>query len=256
MDNQEGNIIYNDKSISDPSVNIAQIHPLVIFKIADMYLRRGPEVNYCVGLLLGEILNREAIIRDVVPLKPGQENETDIASLSYQQHHMLYPNEKILGWYSYSEQNIEFPSIIAEGSSGIHVWMRPYVPPKIDVFSVNKNSELHLVSLPIQYNIEANIPEQLSLSRVADATSHGSLQAAINELRLLLKTTNDRISTTNYDRELCRKVHKAIAQADLNPSSLKTLADSRRHIDDFMGILDKTNERINDVQEILSIQWK
>ena len=257
----ETSIIYNDVSISNPAINIARIHPLVIFKIADHYLRRGkaenPETdNYCIGLLLGEIVNNDAIVRDIVPLSRKQENEEELVSVSYNQHHILFPNEKILGWYAFSDHMVEFPSIIAEGSNGIHIWMKPYVPPKIDVFAVNKSRELKLVSLPIQYRIEANIPEQLTLSRIADASSTGSLQAAINELIGLLKNTKERLNRGECSKETCRKIHSALSQAVLNSSSIKTLDDSLRNIENFSQILKETENSITKVEDILSIQYK
>lgn len=263
MSSNDASIIYNDPTISDPAVNRAKVHPLVIFKVADMFLRRGKDHEYCVGLLVGEILNREAIVRDVVPLRPGAQDEQEIISISWQQHHQLYPNEQLLGWYSFSETNIEFPSIIAEGANGIHLWMRPYVPPKIDVFSVKKSRDLHLVSLPIQYSIDANVAEQLSLSRIADAQSHGSLQAAINELYQIIEQTIQRIpddvsggKENMYNREICRKIHKAIAQAELNAGSIKSLEDSLQYIENFRKILNETNDDITKVEDLLSVQWK
>ena len=250
-------IIYNDTSISDPAVNKALVHPLVIFKIADHYLRRGQGVQYCIGLLLGEILNKDAIIRDVVPLKAEQEKQEELISNSYNQHHLLFPNEKILGWYAFSERYVEFPSIIAEGSNGIHLWMKPYVPPKIEVFSINKSKDNKLISLPIQLKIDANIPEQLTLSRVADAgKSHGSLQAAINELQNLLTSTLDRLKSGNCSKETKRKIHAALAQTELSQSSIKPLTNSYQKIEQFAKVLEETHVQVQKVEDALSIQFE
>ena len=269
----EASIIYNDTSISNPAVSTALVHPLVIFKIADYYLRRGKEkivekdksgkdivtereITYCVGLLLGEMLNNEAIIRDVVALPPKAEKQEELVSNSYTQHHILFPNEKILGWYAFSEHYVEFPSIIAEGSNGIHLWMKPYVPPKIEAFSISKSKDQKLVSLPIQLKIDANIPEQLTLSRVADSQSNGSLQAAITELRNLLEDILTRVQKGNCSKEIKRKIYVALAQTELTQSSISTLEDSLTNIQNFANVLADTHELIRKVEDALSVQYQ
>ena len=256
MSEGQASIIYNDTSISDPAVNKAQVHPLVIFKIADHYLRRGRDIDYCIGLLLGEILNRDAIVRDVVPLQASAENEEELVSIAYNQHHILFPNEKILGWYSFSEHYVEFPSIIAEGSNGIHLWMKPYVPPKIEAFSISKSKDNKLVSLPIQLKIDANIPEQLTLSRVADSQSNGSLQAAITELRNLLQDILQRVEKGQCNKETKRKIFAALAQTELTQSSITTLNESLQKISDFSNALANTHDLIRKVEDALSVQYE
>ena len=252
---QAAGVLYSDPSISSPAVNVAQIHPLVVFKIADHYQRRGEGAENVVGLLLGELQSNEAVIRDVVPLDYGAERKTELVSASYNAHHVLFPNEKILGWYAFSNNYVEFPSIIAEGAQGIHLWLRPFVPPKIDCFAIFKHPQNGLISMPIQYVIQTNLQEQLAYAKF-DKTAPKSTDQAIDSLVNLLQGIQDSYKKQKGSRDISigRRLDEALSQFDMKAANAESINKIIGNLKPIINEIEKSDAMVSKAEEKLSLQ--
>lgn len=252
---QAAGVLYSDPAISSPAVNVAQIHPLVIFKIADHYQRRGNGVENCVGLLLGELQSNEAVIRDVVPLDHGAEKKSELVSASYLAHHVLFPNEKILGWYAFSNSYVEFPSIIAEGAQGIHMWLRPFVPPKIDCFAIFKHPQNGLISMPIPYVIQTNLQEQLAYAKF-DENAPKSTNQAIDSLINLLQGIQASYKKQKGPRDttLGRRLDEALSQFDMKAANAESINKIIENLKPIIEEIEKSDAAVSKAEEKLSLK--
>ncbi|OHT12064.1 Mov34/MPN/PAD-1 family protein [Tritrichomonas foetus] len=241
------NILFTDPAISSPPISIVMIHPLVVYSIADYYERRGTD-EYAIGILLGEHVDRKAIVYDCYPCKPDPKTvaREDLNKTIFNERKQLYQNEIILGYYTFCKRKIDWPAAIREGCSAVHLWMRPISETslKIDVFSVLKskvNNQEQLIASPIVYMIEASFEEQAALSRLAATSCSGSLQAAINELlelirimeRVCLQTTGRHAR----ENEIGRQIYVALAKTQLKAADRITLEKTKADIQTFLDVL-------------------
>ncbi|KAH0789820.1 Mov34/MPN/PAD-1 family protein [Histomonas meleagridis] len=259
-------ILFTDTEISKPPISLVKIHPLVIFSIADAFERslsnkqqpllRGEE-REAIGVLYGEVTDNEAIVYDSFPCVPSKTSSIDEAlrEKMHREHELLFRNEELLGYYTFSQRQIDCPSVIPEGASFIHIWMKPSNPPKIDVFSI-KTSNGIIVSTPIEYVIDASAEEQLGLSRLASSGSRGSLQAAIRELINLLKFMNDICQSSDIkmkDKLIGRQIQAALAKISLKDSSKSALNKAIHDIQSFLDVLKNADQNTKEVEHLLSL---
>ena len=257
-------ILYNDPKISSPPIDIVKIHPLVIYSIADSYQRRG-DTDHAIGVLFGEVVDRQAIVYDIVPCKPHPETVVDQELKTYlnNEHRSIYPREEILGYYIFSQRQIDWYDVIADNGCGIRIWLRPTIPPKIDCYALHKvrvNDSPKLIAQPIEYIIEASLSEQAALSRLAATSSKGSLQAAINELLDLLKIFEQVcLQTTGIharDSLIGRQIYVALANTQLKEADRLTLEKAQADIRNFLGILQNGDNIATEAEQQLSLPLK
>ena len=108
-----------------------------------------------------------------------------------------------------------------------------------------------MISLPIEYSVEASIGEQLGLSRFADEKSNDSLLAALNELLVLMKSMK-KISEAKTNKIAGRKIHQALAKTYLRNSSIEVLDDAEHNISNFMESLNEVGEFLKQATLLLS----
>jgi hypothetical protein len=269
-------ILYTDPEISAPAIHLVRIHPLVIFQMADAYQRavfgkgrtkedgtrtRGDdddkEETDAIGVLFGECVKSEALVLDCYPCVPRKSTMVDnkLNTQMFQEHRNLFPNEQVLGYFAFSEQRREWPGILGEERSGIHIWMRPTLPPMLDVFWVLKpKGEDRLIASPVEYVIDAGPEEQLGLSRLADQQSKGSLQAAVNELISLfnqMRVVCGKKQATK-DKLFGRSIFVALQQTHLKPGEENVLAQAKQDIQRFISQLDEADDLARVWEERLS----
>lgn len=255
-------ILFNDPVISSPVISVVRIHPLVIFQMADSYERRESKGDSAIGVIFGDVVENEAIVLDCYPCLPNEQTvvNKDLMNALYQEHRQLYPNEIVLGYYTFSQRQIDFPDILGVGTTALHIWMRPAIPPKIDVFSITKTEDSKIISTPVEYMIDASEEEQLGLSRLIDDESRGSLQAAVNELLNLFQTMEKKCRQTTgrhaRDKIVGREIHKALSQTTLKESSQLTLKSAKEDIDRFLQYLDEAEGNAIRAEHILSLEFK
>ncbi|KAK8848182.1 Eukaryotic translation initiation factor 3 subunit F [Tritrichomonas musculus] len=259
-------ILYNDPKISSSPIDIVKIHPLVIYSIADSYQRRG-DADYAIGILLGEasVVDRQAIVYDVVPCKldPKTVVDQDLKKALYAEHRSIYPREDIIGYYIFSQRQVDWYDVIQDNSCGIRIWLRPTIPPKIDCYTLYKvivNDSPKLIAQPIEYVIEASLSEQAALSRLAATSSKGSLQAAINELLDLLKVFEKIcLQTTGIharDSLIGRQIYVALANTQLKEADKLTLEKAQADIRNFLEILQNGDNIALEAEKQLSLPLK
>jgi hypothetical protein len=147
-------IPYTDSKISAPPIHFVKIHPLVIFKMSDSYERSPSSERDFISPTLGQHHDGVAIVHDRYSCLPNPSTvvHTDLNGCSYDRHRQLFPNEQVLGYYAFSQQRVEWSSIFEANLHGIHIWMRPSLPPKCDVFEITKtNPQGPLFVSPIEY---------------------------------------------------------------------------------------------------------
>ena len=289
-------ILFSDASISSPSVNNVRIHPLVVFQMADSFERAQPcqrkgdsnsknvtwvkkdQVNndkqeehddktnelYSIGVLYGNIIDHTAIVLDSFACVPcagtGDAVDMTLFSRMNTRHREMFPKEDVIGYYTFGTKNIEWSSVIPQGGSGIHIWVSPITPPKIDCFSVSHHGD-KLIFLPIEYTVEASAEEQMGLSRLADQTvaeeESATLQAGVRELRSLLQSVgnfcrNNR-STCMKDNIIGRRIYVAIQQARMNNSSLSVLQENIAAIDRFINELSAGDVVVGEAEKAMAL---
>lgn len=264
MSEEASSILYVDPTIVESPIKIAKIHPLVIFQIMDAYQRRcikgneaaTSDTDKAVGLLFGETVNGCVSILDCYTLAFDEKGNVDkqIRNQMFQEHRELYPNEDVVGWWTFSENRYDYPDVISKGYSAVHIWLRPSVPPTIDAFCVTKlMADDTIVSAPIPYRVDATVDEQLGLSRLADAKACGSLQAANNELVSLLTAVKGIISRPNCSKLIARDCHAALALTHLDAEEKKTLEESQEQIKSFIEILHNVDVQVQKAEDYFSV---
>lgn len=257
-------ILYSDTKISSSPIDIVKIHPLIIYSIADSYQRRG-DSDHAIGVLFGEVQDRAAIVYDCIPCKADKVNvvDNDLKAALISEHRSIYPHESILGYYIFSQRQIDWFDVIAENSCGIRIWMRPTVPPKIDCYSLHNvkvNDTQKLIARPIEYSIEASLSEQAALSRLAATSSKGSLQAAINELLDLIKVMEKVCLETTArharDHLIGRQIYVALAKTQLKDADRITLEKAKNDIQTFLDILKNGDNSAAEAEKQLSLPLK
>jgi hypothetical protein len=252
-------ILYTDPGISSPPITLVKIHPLVIFQMVEAYERRV-DPNLAIGLIFGSYHESEAVVLDCCPCLPHPRDVVDKAleTQLYREHCQLYPNEQVLGYFSFSHTRTDWQGVLAEGHHGIHIWMRPAVPPKLDVLIIKLNQSV-VISSPVEYEIDASASEQLGLSRLADHSSQGSLQAAVHELVALLKQMQEvcRSKSTSLARDklVGRAIYRALQQTNLTATSAAVLEQAKHDIDHFITELERADGVIVRAEEQLSIPF-
>jgi hypothetical protein len=251
-------ILYTDPQISAPPITLVKIHPLVIFQMVESYERRVAE-DHAMGVILGTHHDNEAQILDSFPCYPIPPFiDRDLRDKLWHEHQALYPNEVVLGYYSFSPQRIDWPDLLAEDRVGIHIWMRPVLPPKLDVLIIKLNQGM-VISSPVEYEIEASAPEQLGLSRLADRSSQGSLQAAVHELVGLLKQIRElcqnQKSSYARDKLVGRAIYCALQQTNLSAASRKVLEKGKQDMEAFLLQLKNADATVVKAEEELSLPF-
>jgi hypothetical protein len=256
-------ILYTDPEISAPPIRLVKIHPLVIFKISDAYERSLAPVRQSIGIILGEFHDGVATVHDCYACLPDPAVVVDqeLHHRMYQRHHQLFPNEMVLGYYAFSQQRIEWPSIIEVQFHGIHIWMRPTLPPKWDVFEITRPTDQGpLIASPIEYVIDASPDEQLGLSRLADSHGQGSLEPAVRELRSLLAGMKEfclkKKGSLPRDKLMGRHVYVALQQANLTGSAAAVLTRASADIDAFRQDLASADKVVAEAEERLSVPFE
>jgi hypothetical protein len=255
-------ILYTDPKISDPPIRQVKIHPLVIFKMSDAYERSPGPDRLSIGVILGEHHDGVATVHDCYPCLPDAVNvvEPDLNRRMFDRHRQLFPNEVVLGYYAFSQQRVEWPNIFEVHRHGIHIWMRPTLPPKWDVFEITKNSpQGPLIASPIEYVIDASPDEQLGLSRLADSHGQGSLQPAVWEMRALLGAMKDfclkKKGNLPKDKLVGRDIYVALQQANLKGSAAAVLIQANKDIDVFREELTAADAVVKEKEDQLSIPF-
>ena len=255
-------ILYTDQAISAPPISLVKIHPLVIYSIADAYERRDNNDDFAIGVLLGTYSNGRAIITDCYPCKPDPKTvvNRELHNKLYTQLRQLYPAENIIGYFTFSQRQIDWQDIILDGSSAIHIWMRPTVPPKIDVFSVLKaknGDRVQLIPSPVEYIIEASFEEQAALSRLAATSCSGSLQASINELidliEIMESVCNSKANRHPSDDLIGRKIFVALSKTQLHDIDRVTLEKTTSDIQSFLDVLHTADKFVLEGEHQLSL---
>jgi hypothetical protein len=256
-------ILYTDPEISAPPIRLVKIHPLVIFKMSDAYERSVSALRQSIGIILGEFRDGVATVHDCYACVPDATTvvDQDIHHRMYQRHHQLFPNEQVLGYYAFSQQRVEWPSIIEVGFHGIHIWMRPTLPPKWDVFEITRATDQGpLIASPIEYVIDASSDEQLGLSRLADSHGQGSLEPAVRELRSLLSAMKDvcvkKKGALPRDKLMGRDIFVALQQANLKGSAAAVLERARADIDVFRTELESADAVVAAAERAMSIPFE
>jgi hypothetical protein len=252
-------ILYTDPMISAPPISLVKVHPLVIFQMVESYERRVSE-EHAMGIVLGTFHEQHAYVLDSFPclsLRPGT-IEGDLRDKLLDEHRRLYPNELLLGYYSCSQQRIDWPDLLTDDKVAIHIWMRPVVPPKLDVLII-KLSRGIVISSPVEYEIEASPAEQLGLSRLADRSSQGSLQAAVNELVGLLTQIKQfcQIKQSSFARDklVGRAIYCALQRANLSAESREVLEKAKQDMEAFLQQLRSADGNVARAEEELSLPF-
>jgi hypothetical protein len=230
--------------------------------MSDSYERSPGPTRQSIGVIFGEFHDGIAIVHDCHPClsTPTQIVDSDLNRRMYQRHHQLFPNEVVLGYYAFSHQRLEWPGIIEVRSHGIHIWMRPSLPPKWDVFEITKiNEQGPLIASPIEYVIDASPDEQLGLSRLADSHGQGSLQPAVWELRSLLTAMKEfcqkKMGSLPKDKLIGRDIYVALQQANLTESAAVVLRQANVDIDVFREELGAADATVKQAEEQLSVPF-
>ena len=290
-------ILFSDATISAPSISNVRIHPLAIFQMGDSYLRaqacrskRGPSVtgskestwdgigkdakeeekdnsrgSYGVGVLYGNIVDNTAIVLDSFACVPreGTTVDRELFQKMRTRHREMFPKEEVIGYYTFGQKKVEWNDIIPDGSYGIHIWVTPLSPPKIDVFCISRHGK-SLMFLPIEYTIEASAEEQMGLSRLADQSvkgihekeSSGSRQAAVRKLSSLLNNVGSFCASSDNhkkDNLTGRRIYVAIQQAKMSENSHSILKENIAGINNFVQELSYSDEVVSSAESKLSL---
>ena len=262
MTSNKSTILFTDSEISAPPISLVKIYPLVVFTIADSYERslsskpdtKGEDRN-SIGVLYGEYNDSDAIVYDACACLASEDGvvKEDLRIKTIQEHNYLYPNEKVLGYFTFGKKQVEWPSLIQKDAPSIHLSMKPSNPPKIEVFSVVKTTDDRLVYTPIEYVIEASPEEQLGLSRLAASSSKGSLQAAINELINLLNLMKNVCEDAKKDKLIGRQIQSALDKINLKDTSKAALTKAAHDIKTFLDVLQGADKCTREVENYLSL---
>jgi hypothetical protein len=261
-------ILFNDPEISAPAIRFVKIHPLVIFQMAHAYERCGDAKDRkSVGVLMGKwsIHDGIAIVHDCYPClpsaDPSQVVDEDHNRRMYDRHRELYQNEDPVGYYAFSQQRIEWPSMIHLNAEAIHIWMRPTIPPKLDVFAVIKSDEKGtIIASPIEHVIDASPDEQLGLSRLANSHGQGSLPPALAELRSLLesmkKFCKEKRGAFPKDKLIGRAIYVALQQANLKGASEDLLRHALKDVEVFLSELSQADSVVQAAENELALPFE
>lgn len=233
--------------------------------------KNGPEEHdneskdfYSIGVLYGNIIDHTAIVLDCLPCLPCEDDVVDwtLYSRMNTRHREMFPKEEVIGYYTFGTKNIGWPRIIPEGSSGIHIWVSPMTPPKIDCFCVSHHSS-KLIFLPIEYTLEASAEEQMGLSRLADQTvaeqgsESGTLQAGVRELHTLLQSVGNfcrnKTRSCMKDNIIGRSIYVAIQQAKVSGASCSVLQENITAIEKFIQELSLGDNVVHTAEKKLSL---
>ena len=200
-----GSILYTEKDISSPSVQLVKIHPLVMFYMVDAYERAfytlssrhsgasqagwesvqekkdskrasrdDNQVCHAVGILYGQYSGPNVSVLDCVACLPHLETRIDkkFMESAHARHMQMYPKEELVGFWSFSDDLVSWPRELFENRCCLYVWMRPSAPTKVNVFYMESGGK-ELVPLPVEYRIEASSEEQMGLAGLAGEHSSG-----------------------------------------------------------------------------------
>ena len=247
-----GPVLYTVSTISQPDFNSVKINPLSLFKVCDYYQRNSQKSDTIIGFLFGTTLNKEAFINDIIPQSKDNTKSNNDLLENYKQ---LYPNadiSNIIGWFSFSERLSDYKIPYPSEKDRIHLWIRPYSPPKIDFFAVKESLDGQRIFLPIEYSFSAESVEQIAISRFLSKTSHDSLEAAIKELSKLFDEMSLKLND-NIDILHARQIHHILSTTQLSKNSIDELNHSLENIQTFIALIQETTDLVKKGTEKLSL---
>ena len=230
-------------------------------------------MSHALGVLFGQQSDATVSVLDCAACLPHTEKviDPDFMKDVIDRHSAMYPKEDHIGYFSFSEAQIPFEkSCLFHGNCRLYVWVRPSAPAKVNVFYVSGDKQ-EVISLPVEYRIEASVEEQMGLSRLkgqkaikqgdgaqehkkGDTMESGSLSAAGRELKEFLKVVHAAVhgDPQSQSKLFGRNVYVALARANLGSASTKVLVESQNAIDEFLRVLGKSDEEVASAEKAMT----
>lgn len=115
-----------------PTPTLIKLHPLPLLTIVDAHERRRPGLEKVIGCLVGRRITGDVVEVTDCFLVPHEEGESPSSSFTIdtktlesiiQQHKIINPGEKLLGWYSSSAKHLD------KAASVHRLWLKQVAQP-------------------------------------------------------------------------------------------------------------------------------